>query len=117
MQQGFCIFQGTITTVEQTCLWKRNDLIHVASVNDVKRSIFLNIGYSFSINHYFCFKSKPFSLVMPKFKISNIHMGTDSIIINWNKTFKAGAIVLDSKSTFSTDIVMLLQCCHLITHD
>src|SRR5215469_16048961 len=77
-----------------------------ASVNDVKRSIFLNIGYSFSINHYFCFKSKPLSLVMPKFRISNIHMATESIIINRNKTFKAGTIELDSKSTFSTDIVM-----------
>ena len=74
-----------------------------ASVNDVKRSIFLNIGYSFSINHYFCFKNKPFSLVMPKFRISNIHMATESIIINRNETFKAGAIVLDSKSTFSAN--------------
>jgi hypothetical protein len=33
---------------------------------------------------------------MPKFRISNTH---------GNKTFKAGAILLDSKSTFSTDIV------------
>ena len=41
--------------------------------------------------------------MMPKFRISNIHMATESIIINRNKTFKAGAIVLDSKSTFSAN--------------
>ncbi|MGA9152864.1 MAG: hypothetical protein WBZ36_19990, partial [Candidatus Nitrosopolaris sp.] len=57
--------QVTMTLIEQTCLWKRNyDLIHIASVNDVKGSIFLNIGYSLSINHYLCFESKPFSLVI-----------------------------------------------------
>jgi hypothetical protein len=54
-----------MTTIGQTSLWKRNyDLIHIASINDVKGSIFLNIGYSFSNNHYFCFESKLFSLVM-----------------------------------------------------
>jgi hypothetical protein len=57
--------QSTVTIIEQTCLWKRNyDLIHITSVNDVKGSIFLNIGYCLSINHYLCFESKLFSLVI-----------------------------------------------------
>jgi hypothetical protein len=54
-----------MTIIEQTCLWKRNyDPIYIASVNDVQGSIFLNISYSLSINHYLCFESKLFSLIM-----------------------------------------------------
>jgi hypothetical protein len=62
---GYNDLQGTMTIIEQTCLWKRNyDPIYIASVNDVQGSIFLNIGYSLSINHYLCFESKLFSLIM-----------------------------------------------------
>jgi integrase len=44
--------------------------------------------------------------VMPKFRISNIHMATESIIIDRNKTFKASKYCITlGKSTFSTDIV------------
>jgi hypothetical protein len=92
-----------MTTIEQTSLWKRNyDLIHIASVNDVKGSIFLNIGYSFSIDHYFCFESKLFSLVMMTdnsnlrlFRTCNFirfkHLATDGSGPNDRK--KEGAVV------------------------